>query len=75
MRYSYAFTNDHGLSPEDVQNVLASMGLAQAEWQVLHYTQPRVVLVFVSRELSGTEREELQRAIASIQGTDPIPPP
>lgn len=72
--YTYAFMNDYGLSPPDVESVLARIGLTGAAVQILHYSRPRVVLIMVDKELSATERQQLQEGIASIRGTDPVPP-
>lgn len=65
---TYAFLRDGDVEPADVQRVLEEAGLSGVGVQVLHYTQPRVVLVIVDRELSRTEREEVARAIAASAG-------
>lgn len=72
--YSYVFTNDYGLSPGDVETILASAGLTGATIQIWHYTRPRAVFIMMDRELQDSERQELLQAIANIHGIDPVVP-
>lgn len=71
---TYAITNNYGLSPDDVQSVLIKLGVENCGVQVLHYTQPRIVLVMTENELSPEELQGVQEAIADIRGIDPKMP-
>lgn len=72
---TYAFTNEHGLSPSDVQSALAALGFGNCGFQILHYARPRIVLITTDREWTASESRQVQDAIAAIHGTDPAPPP
>lgn len=72
--YTYAFLSEHGLTPEDVEDVLRGLGVAHKGVQVFHYTRPRIVMVMTEVELEPQVVDDVREAIAGIRGEDPPVP-
>jgi len=67
---TYAFLHNGDIEASEVQVSLEQVGFAGIAVQVLHYTEPKVIMVFTNQEFTQSERDAVARAISETASVD-----